>query len=168
MIPKVETCIYALEQGVEGVVILDGQVPHAVLLELFTDHGAGTLMHEAMSVCHAAAMGPEPTMTSRPCRVLLVYPRFVPNSFWNYKDACKLVGALYPAAPLGLITVAALLPAGWEFRLVDRNTEELNAADIDWADLVLTGGMLNQQPDTLRSSRSATRAANRSSLVGPM
>ena len=45
MIPKVETCIEALEQGVEGVVILDGQVPHAVLLELFTDHGAGTLIH---------------------------------------------------------------------------------------------------------------------------
>ena len=45
MIPKVETCIYALEQGVEGVVILDGKVPHAVLLELFTDHGAGTLIH---------------------------------------------------------------------------------------------------------------------------
>jgi acetylglutamate kinase len=44
MIPKVESCLYALEQGVEGVVILDGQVPHAVLLELLTDHGAGTLM----------------------------------------------------------------------------------------------------------------------------
>jgi acetylglutamate kinase len=45
MIPKVETCIEALEQGVEGVVILDGKVPHAVLLELLTDHGAGTLIH---------------------------------------------------------------------------------------------------------------------------
>jgi acetylglutamate kinase len=44
MIPKVETCIYALEAGVEGVVILDGKEPHAVLLELLTDHGAGTLM----------------------------------------------------------------------------------------------------------------------------
>ena len=44
MIPKVETCIYALEQGVEGVVIVDGKVPHAVLLELLTDHGAGTLV----------------------------------------------------------------------------------------------------------------------------
>jgi acetylglutamate kinase len=44
MIPKVETCLYALERGVEGVVILDGRVPHAVLLELLTDHGAGTLM----------------------------------------------------------------------------------------------------------------------------
>src|ERR1700752_3613050 len=43
MIPKVETCLYALEKGVEGVVILDGRVPHTVLLELFTDHGAGAL-----------------------------------------------------------------------------------------------------------------------------
>lgn len=44
MIPKVETCIQALSQGVEGVVILDGKVPHCVLLELFTDGGAGTLI----------------------------------------------------------------------------------------------------------------------------
>ena len=45
MIPKVETCIEALDQGVEGVVILDGKVPHAVLLELFTELGSGTLIH---------------------------------------------------------------------------------------------------------------------------
>jgi acetylglutamate kinase len=45
MIPKVETCIAALDGGVEGVVILDGKVPHAVLLELFTELGAGTLIH---------------------------------------------------------------------------------------------------------------------------
>jgi acetylglutamate kinase len=44
MIPKVETCIAALDRGVEGVVILNGKTPHAVLLELFTDHGAGTLI----------------------------------------------------------------------------------------------------------------------------
>ena len=46
MIPKVETCIYALEQGVEGVVILDGKQPHAVLVELLTDHGSGTLIRK--------------------------------------------------------------------------------------------------------------------------
>ncbi len=45
MIPKVETCIEALDRGVEGVVILDGKVPHAVLLELFTELGSGTLIH---------------------------------------------------------------------------------------------------------------------------
>lgn len=44
MIPKVETCIDAINKGVEGVVILDGRKPHAVILELFTDHGAGTLI----------------------------------------------------------------------------------------------------------------------------
>ena len=44
MIPKVETCIYAIERGVKGAVILDGRVPHAVLRELFTDGGAGTLI----------------------------------------------------------------------------------------------------------------------------
>jgi acetylglutamate kinase len=44
MIPKVETCIYAIERGVEGVVILDGKIPHAVLIELLTDYGAGTLI----------------------------------------------------------------------------------------------------------------------------
>ncbi|MEP0322412.1 acetylglutamate kinase [Bauldia litoralis] len=44
MIPKVETCIEALDRGVEGVVILNGRTPHCVLLELFTDHGAGTLI----------------------------------------------------------------------------------------------------------------------------
>ena len=50
MIPKVETCIEAVDAGVEGVVILNGKTPHAVLLELFTEHGAGTLIsHECAS-----------------------------------------------------------------------------------------------------------------------
>ena len=44
MIPKVETCIDALQRGVKGVVIVNGKVPHSVLLELFTEHGAGTLI----------------------------------------------------------------------------------------------------------------------------
>jgi len=44
MIPKIETCLHAVEQGVEAAVILDGRVPHIILLELFTPHGAGTLI----------------------------------------------------------------------------------------------------------------------------
>ena len=83
------------------------------------------------------------------CRVLMIYPKFVPNSFWNYTEACELVGAKYPAAPLGLITVAAMLPKHWDIRLVNRNTEPLTEADLDWADLVMFGGMLNQQPDAI-------------------
>lgn len=83
------------------------------------------------------------------CRVLMIYPKFVPNSFWNYAEACELVGAKYPTAPLGLITVAAMLPKHWDIRLVNRNTEALTDADLDWADLVMIGGMLNQQPDAI-------------------
>src|SRR5205807_8254036 len=84
-----------------------------------------------------------------PCRVLMIYPKFIPNSFWNYTEACELVGAKYPAAPLGLITVAAMLPNDWDIRPVDRNTEPLTDADLDWADLVMIGGLLNQQPDLI-------------------
>src|ERR1700760_1597335 len=87
--------------------------------------------------------------STRTCRVLLIYPRFNAATFWNFSAACELVGARYPAAPLGLITVAAMLPTNWELRLVNRNTEELTPADLDWADLVMTGGMLAQQVDTL-------------------
>lgn len=79
----------------------------------------------------------------------MVYPRFSAATFWNFSVACELVGARYPAAPLGLITLAATLPASWEVRLVNRNTEELTEEDLAWADIVMTGGMLAQQTDTL-------------------
>jgi len=82
-------------------------------------------------------------------RALLIYPRFAGTSFWNYRATCELMGAKYSAAPLGLITVAALLPAEWEVRLVNRNTEELQEADLLWADVVMTGGMLPQRADVL-------------------
>ena len=87
--------------------------------------------------------------TSSNCRVLLVYPQFVTQSFWSFEAACQLMGASYPTAPLGLIVVAAMLPSSWEIRLIDRNVETLTPADIEWADLVMTTGMLPQQPDAL-------------------
>ncbi len=86
-------------------------------------------------------------MTARPHRILMVYPGFASDSFWAYKSACEIVGARYPTAPLGLITVAAMLPPSWEVRLVNRNTEELTDGDLDWADMVITGGMLFQQAE---------------------
>jgi len=83
-------------------------------------------------------------------KALLLYPEFSALGFWNYKTVCQLMGAQYPASPLGLITLAALLPAEWELRLLDLNTAPLNDADIDWADLVFIGGMLPQQTQFLR------------------
>ncbi len=79
--------------------------------------------------------------------VLLVHPLLSPHSFWNYRETCAVMGARYSAAPLGLITVAALLPPGWPVRLVDRNVETLQGSDLEWADLVMIGGMLPQRRD---------------------
>lgn len=95
----------------------------------------------------------------------MIYPRFMADSFWNFSEACELVGAKYPAIPLGLITVAAMLPKSWNVRLVNRNTEELVEADLAWADMVMTGGMLFQQSDTLELIEMC-RARNLPVVVG--
>ncbi len=86
---------------------------------------------------------------AQPRNVLMIYPRFSNDSFWNYRKSCEVVGARYPTIPLGLITVAAMLPPEWNVRLVNCNTEELLDDDLEWADLVMTGGMLFQQASTL-------------------
>jgi radical SAM superfamily enzyme YgiQ (UPF0313 family) len=99
------------------------------------------------------------------CNVLLVVPEFNGQSFHNNTSNCELLGARHPAAPLGLITVAALLPCTWNCRLVNRNTEELTLADLDWADVVMTGGMFPQRPDTLRVIELA-QARSRPVVVG--
>jgi radical SAM superfamily enzyme YgiQ (UPF0313 family) len=92
-------------------------------------------------------------LTAAPTKVLLVFPRFTANSFWSFGASCEVVGARCPCPPLGLITLAALLPQTWDLRLVNRNAEPLDDTDILWADLVMTGGMLPQQPDTLEIIR---------------
>ncbi len=89
-------------------------------------------------------------MTSASHRCLFVYPQFTSQSFWNFRDACDLVGAKYPEAPLGLITVAAMLPPSWEIRLNDMNVEGLRPKDVEWADLIFIGGQIFQQKEHLR------------------
>jgi len=98
---------------------------------------------------------------------LLVYPRFATDSFWNFAETCELFGARCTAPPLGLITMAALLPPSWNVRLVDRNAEELTDADLDWADIVMTGGMLPQQRDTLKVIDLAHARGKRAAVGGP-
>jgi radical SAM superfamily enzyme YgiQ (UPF0313 family) len=88
-------------------------------------------------------------LLTRRTRCLLVHPGFSSNGFFNYSDVARFVGAKYSAAPLGMLTVAALFPQHWEFRLVDENVRPLVDADLEWADIVLTGGMLTQQKSVL-------------------
>ena len=97
----------------------------------------------------------------------MVYPRFSAGSFWNYSISAELLGARYPTAPLGLITLAALLPSHWTVRLVNRNTETLEDADLAWADVVMTGGMLFQQADSLALIRRAHAAGKPIAIGGP-
>jgi len=104
-------------------------------------------------------------MTAKRCRVLLIHAWFADDSFWNYRATCALVGARYPAPPLNLITVAAMLPQDWDFRLIDENVEELTDEALDWADLVLCGGMLPQRPRTLRAIARA-QARGKPVLIG--
>ena len=88
-------------------------------------------------------------------KCLLVQTKFSGFSFWNYQEVCDMVGAKYPAAPLGLLTVAALLPQHWIFRLIDENVEPLLDDHLKWADIVCTGGMLPQQKSMLNFIRRA-------------
>lgn len=89
-------------------------------------------------------------MNQASTRCLFVYPRFTSQSFWNFRDACELVGAKYPEAPLGLITVAGMLPPSWQIRLNDLNVHELKPQDVEWADVVFIGGQIFQQKEHLR------------------
>ncbi|MBJ3775275.1 B12-binding domain-containing radical SAM protein [Acuticoccus sp. 2012] len=84
-----------------------------------------------------------------PTRVLMIHPRFMGGSFWSFEKTSRMYGAEYPMPPLGLATVAAMLPDDWPVRIVDRNIETLSDADIEAADLIMTGGMLPQRADLL-------------------
>jgi radical SAM superfamily enzyme YgiQ (UPF0313 family) len=87
-------------------------------------------------------------------RALLVCPEF-PFPFWSFKKSCRLRGNKTVNPPLGLITVAALLPAEWEMRLADLNTRSLTEEDWQWADLVLISAMYIQREGLLALVREA-------------
>ncbi|MBN1485984.1 MAG: B12-binding domain-containing radical SAM protein [Chloroflexia bacterium] len=72
--------------------------------------------------------------------VLLIYPQF-PDTFWSFKHALKFVRKKAAHQPLGLLTVAALLPAEWEKRLVDINVTRLSDEDLAWADMAMISAM---------------------------
>ena len=77
-------------------------------------------------------------------KALLVYPKY-PETFWSFRHALKFIGKKSTFPPLGLLTVAALLPDDWEKRLIDMNVEDLNDEDLKWADYIFISAMLVQQ-----------------------
>jgi hypothetical protein len=72
-------------------------------------------------------------------RCLLIHPKCSKHTYYNFVDVYKLLGAKYLETPLGLLTVAALLPQQWEFKLIDENVEPLCDHHLEWADMVFIG-----------------------------
>ena len=92
--------------------------------------------------------------------VLLVYPEF-PDTFWSFKHALPFQGKRSAYPPLGLLTVAAMLPTRWQKRLVDMNVRRLKDSDLDWAEVVFFSGMMVQAVDEARDCAvEAARAAH--------
>jgi radical SAM superfamily enzyme YgiQ (UPF0313 family) len=77
-------------------------------------------------------------------KILLLSPEF-PDTFWSFKHALKFIHRRASSPPLGLLTVAAMLPKEWEKRLVDLNVARLTDADLAWADYAFVGGMVVQR-----------------------
>jgi len=81
--------------------------------------------------------------------ILLLYPEF-PDTFWSYKHALSFVGKKATFPPLGLLSVAGLLPVAWSKRVVDLNVGKLHERDLLWADYAFIGGMVVQKESARR------------------
>jgi radical SAM superfamily enzyme YgiQ (UPF0313 family) len=97
-------------------------------------------------------------------RILLVYPSS-PDTFWSFKHVLRFVAKRAAFPPLGLLTVAALLPSDWELKLIDTNIEPLEDRDIAWADWVMLSGMIVHK-DAARSIALRCAALGRPVIAG--
>ncbi|MGB9408606.1 MAG: B12-binding domain-containing radical SAM protein [Terracidiphilus sp.] len=95
---------------------------------------------------------------------LLIYPEF-PDTYWSFKHALKFLGKRAAQPPLGLMTVAALLPKAWKKRLVDTNVERLRDSDLAWADVALVSAM-HIQRESLAAIVERCRARGLRTVVG--
>ena len=99
-------------------------------------------------------------------RVLLVYPLF-PKTFWSYEKILELVNRQVLLPPLGLVTVAAILPQEWEFKLVDRNIRAVTEAEWEWADVCIFSAMIVQKQDLIDQIKAAKRRGKLVAVGGP-
>ncbi len=101
-----------------------------------------------------------PDLKTHPINVLLIYPE-IPDTFWSFKHALKFVGKKVSSPPLGLVTIAAMLPQHWNLRLADLNIRELSLDDLLWAEYALISAMTVQR----ESSRKAIRTCKDAGLT---
>ena len=96
--------------------------------------------------------------------VLLLYPEF-PDTFWSFKHALKFIRKKAALPPLGLLTVAAMLPEDWAKHLVDVNVRKLRAKDLAWANVVFISGMIAQR-DSAHELIARCHAAGKTIVAG--
>jgi radical SAM superfamily enzyme YgiQ (UPF0313 family) len=99
-------------------------------------------------------------------KALLLYPEF-PQSFWSYDRFMEIAGLKATIPPLGIITVAALLPQNWEIRFYDRNVNPETEADWEWCELVILSAMLVQKPDFQALIQKAVQLGKKVAVGGP-
>lgn len=100
-------------------------------------------------------------------KALLIYPEF-PNTFWSFKYALRFIGKKASSPPLGLLTVASMLPEEWPKRLVDMNVEPLTDDAIAWADLVMISAMVVQRSSAKEVIERCKQAGKRVVAGGPL
>ena len=81
---------------------------------------------------------------SKKKNILLVYPK-IPETYWSFSYALPFTGKKASMPPLGIITVAAMIPEEYNLRLVDMNIKPLKDTDFQWADIVFTSSMMIQK-----------------------
>ncbi len=99
--------------------------------------------------------------------ILLIHPEF-PDTFWSFKHAVRFLGKKACSPPLGLLTVAAMLPPEWDKRLVDLNVRPLRDADLRWADYALIGGMVVQRESARQAIARCREAGVKVVAGGPL
>ncbi|MBN2551082.1 MAG: B12-binding domain-containing radical SAM protein [Anaerolineales bacterium] len=99
--------------------------------------------------------------------ILLLYPRF-PDTFWSFRHALKFIRKKASSPPLGLLTVAAMLPAEWQLRLVDLNVSQLNPRDLEWADYAFISAMTVQRASAQKAIEACQQAGVKIVAGGPL
>lgn len=100
-------------------------------------------------------------------KILMIYPEF-PDTFWSFKHALKFIHKKASLPPIGLLTVAAMLPQEWEKRLVDMNIDKLTDKDITWADFAFISAMVVQRTSTQQAISRCKAAGLKIVAGGPL
>jgi radical SAM superfamily enzyme YgiQ (UPF0313 family) len=100
-------------------------------------------------------------------KVLMIYPQY-PDTFWSFKHALKFISKKAAFPPLGLLTVASMLPEEWEKRLVDMNIKPLVDTDLKWADYVLVSAMAIQRKSAEEVIKRAKKLGKKIVAGGPL